>query len=128
MTEDDALRAFCDLLIPGAENWPSASAALEDPIRLDLADMDGEWLLGRATDLARLPVPDRLPAMQALEQTDPEHFDRVLSALYGAYYLSAAGHAAVARRAACSPQEPSPHFDATLLRQVISTKAGAMRR
>jgi hypothetical protein len=127
--DDDAVRQFWDVLLPGGGAWPAASAAIIDigAARALVAEADRDWLRQAALRIAGLTPEGRVAAMQALEQGEPGVFNRVLGALYAAYYTTPAVHALVNRLAEAGPREASPHFDTSLLQQVIATKAGLRR-
>ncbi len=127
--DDDAIRPFLDVLLPGGGAWPAASAAVVDigtAWRM-VAEADRGWLRAAASRIARLAPEDRVAAMQALEQGEADVFNRVLGALYAAYYTTPIVHAQVNRLAEAGPREASPHFDANLVQQVIVTQAGLRR-
>ena len=126
---ENAMEVFCDILIPCNAEWPSASTALGDiaPETLGQVEEDAVWLREKSEILAQAPKASRAAMMLDLERSDPEVFGRVVSALYGAYYTSAAAHACVGRLASASPHEESPYFDPALLERVIATKAGLRR-
>ena len=122
MTEpQSAINAFCDVLLPGDEAWPSASAAAisVDDVLEALGTADRLWLEEAAIWIASQPAAVRQSAMGTLEQTAPAPFGRVLSTVYGAYYAAPAVHGIVQRMSAQGPKEASPFFDRTWLHQVI---------
>ena len=124
-----ALSCFWDVLLPGDAGWPAASTAITDPVAAwtMVAEADQAWLCDAARRVAAVAPDGRVAAMQALQQEAPDGFGRVLAALYAAYYNTAAAHEQVRRLAEAGPQEASPHFDTSLLRQVIATQAGRRR-
>jgi hypothetical protein len=127
---NEAINALCDVLIPGDDTWPSASAALGDTETAlsHLAAQTQAWLASHAQLVRDAPPHTRVPLLQSLERAEPAMFASLLSALYDAYYNSAAAHAQVVRLAEAGPLEPSPHFDTSLLETVVKTKAGRARR
>jgi hypothetical protein len=127
--DDDAVRHFWDVLLPGDGAWPAASAAIVDigAAWALVADGDRGWLRAAALRIAGLAPDERVAAMQALEQGEPGVFNRVLGALYAAYYTTPAVHALVKRLAEAGPREASPHFDTSLVERVIATQAGLRR-
>jgi hypothetical protein len=121
--------AFWDVLIPGAEGWPSASEALGDSLsRMDLLpEADEAWMKRHAACFSAMPMTNRTRAVEAVEQSQPARFRRVLTGLYEAYYSSAPVQAAVLRLAEAGPREASASFDESLLRKVRATNAGQRR-
>ncbi|WP_210483918.1 hypothetical protein [Microvirga antarctica] len=117
-----------DTLIPGDQDWPSASLALgNDFAFLEALDDDVKSrMLSHASTLTDMTAPQRLSALRDLEQCEPDVFERFLLALYGAYYTTPL--VAVRIRTIATSGEPEPqHFDPALLAQVIQTQAGRRR-
>jgi hypothetical protein len=125
-----ALKELADLLLPGdGGRWPAASATIVPIGRVlqEIGEGDAPWLLAFAAQIAATPEAGRAAALQSIETAEPARFERALGAFYRAYYTSAPTLAAVAALAESGPREPSRHFDADLLRQVLATKAGRRR-
>jgi hypothetical protein len=105
--------SWTDLLIPGDDRrWPSASAALGDEAIAEIF----RSALGPGAGTAWREQSPSVEAIAMIEAADPQTFERVIRALYQAYYTSAAVRAVVDTIAAAGPHEPSPYFDDALLR------------
>jgi hypothetical protein len=115
------LTALLDLLVPGDQRWPSASAAGVTAADLE-ADTDDDtfvWIMSLAAAAA--------PQLLEIEQREPARFRRMLEAVYRAYYTTQAVQALVVELANAGPREASPYFDKTLVARVIATQAGRRR-
>jgi hypothetical protein len=118
-----------DDLLPGDNDWPSASDVLADTsvFLRQLSEVDREWVMVCAETNGDRTLEERLARLSALEGSDGPTFKRVLQALYAAYYTSPAVMARVKELASAGPTEPSRTFDVTLLSRVIQTQAGKRR-
>ena len=118
---------FWDVLIPGDDAWPRASAAIPElnSIVIALSEEDQAWLQAAAKCV--LAAPQRVIAMQSLQCDAPAAFGRILKALYESYYNTAVVHAMIERLAEIGPRELSDSFDETMLRQVVRSEAGKLR-
>jgi hypothetical protein len=114
-----ALEALLDLLLPGGDGWPGASAA-----GATIAD---DWAAALALALAGMAPELRAAHLATVEQREPEQFQVMLRAAYRAYYTTPSVQARIVALANAGPREASQHFDETLVARVIATRSGQRR-
>jgi len=99
----DLLAAFVDVLIPGDDDWPSASkVGVQAVLATRLADLDGEngvdcivGLLGAAGGFTGKDEAARTAIVANLERDHADLFTLVRNAVYLAYYESPAAAARI---------------------------------
>ncbi len=120
-SDDAAMTAILDALIPGDARWPRFSAAVE--VMVFVAGLDE---IQRAR-LSAIEGDDAPAALAAWERTEPETFALLQKAAHRAYYTAPSVLAVVRRLAEASPREPQDQFDPTLVARVVATAAGQRR-
>ncbi len=113
MPDDQSIAppSWADLLIPGDDRrWPNASAALGEAAIAEILRTAFE----PGTHAAWLEANPSVEALAMTEATSPETFERVIGALYQAYYTSAPVRAVIDMLGAAGPRRSSPHFDDAL--------------
>jgi hypothetical protein len=77
--------------------------------------------------IEQLTDADRIAAVARFEALDPAAFTAIYDVLLTAHYSAPETQARIRALADAGPREPSPHFDPSLLDQVIATQAGKRR-
>ena len=118
MTADHDLAALADTLIPGAEEFPSASTVgahglLADRLRERRGVEAVAELLGMLHDcaggsLANLDESERIEAVRRFERDEPDLFAFVRTALYYSYYQSPLVVAAIRKLGFAYNDAPQP--------------------
>jgi hypothetical protein len=105
---DALLLRVLDTLLPGEGPWPSAgSLDLVAPVRGDVADLDAL--------LARLPAEfsagdqdAREQALRRIESAEPERFERLITAVYTAYYTQPRVRQVIEQETGYEARPPQP--------------------
>lgn len=141
MSGDAPLAALLDTLLPGdGAGWPAAGALGLGARCREVAGLSAGGAEALAMLLGALPegfagqgAAARTAALKALEAAQPEPFERVVAAAYGAYYTDPRVRAVLARRTGYADRPPQPDghvlapFDPALLAGVRARGAGWRR-
>jgi hypothetical protein len=123
------LGALLDHIIPGKADFPAASATsamrkiADDPIWNGAVSLCLEALAENVSTVGALPS---VAALTRLEQQQPELFNAMLAAVYGAYYSDSSVLAAIADKTGYRhPPQPFgyalPAFDESILATAKNT-------
>lgn len=115
------MTALLDVLLPGNDRWPAASAVLP-----------GDWVFdaGAAAleaELTRLDPNAHPASVAAYARERPDEFKALLGAVYRAYYGAASVKRVITELANSGPRESLAQVDPELVAAVVRERRGQRR-